>query len=165
MANLLLTCAIRKPSAPLRACPRNDAAGQLSLLPPKTSSGRSRSVPYQHSGKWRAIRVAYLGLWHKDFLGWPSVNAAPVHKDHITDWIAAQTSKGLAFKIVEFKPAAIQVNDDVAVTCYWITYKWLDKDGNGAAHTLRITHTLLRDGKDWHIIGGMSMPEGANAQK
>jgi len=24
---------------------------------------------------------------------------------------------------------------------------------------------LLRDGKDWHIIGGMSMPEGANAQK
>ena len=107
----------------------------------------------------------YLGLWHKDFLGWPSVNAAPVHKDHITDWITAQTSKGLAFKIVEFKPAAIQVNDDVAVTCYWITYKWLDKDGNGAAHTLRITHTLLRDRKDWHIIGGMSMPEGANAQK
>ena len=99
---------------------------------------------------------AYLGLWQKDFLGWPSVNAAPVHKDHITDWITAQTSRGLAFKIVEFKPAAIQVNDDVAVTCYWITYKCLDKNGNGAAHTLRITHTLLRDGKDWHIIGGMS---------
>jgi len=98
----------------------------------------------------------YLGLWHRDFPGWPSVNAAPVHKDHITDWITAQTSRGLAFKIVEFKPAAIQVNDDVAVTCYWITYKCLDKNGNGAAHTLRITHTLLRDGKDWHIIGGMS---------
>src|SRR5437660_12671850 len=96
-----------------------------------------------------------LGLWHRDFPGWPSVNAAPVHKDHITDWITAQTSRGLAFKIVEFKPAAIQVNDDVAVTCYWITYKCLDKNGNGAAHTLRITHTLLREGQDWHIIGGM----------
>jgi type II secretory pathway pseudopilin PulG len=59
---------------------------------------------------------AYLGLWHKDFLGWPSVNAAPVHKDHITDWITAQTSKGLAFKSVEFKPAAIQINGNVAVT-------------------------------------------------
>jgi ketosteroid isomerase-like protein len=108
---------------------------------------------------------AYLGLWHKDFLGWPSVSAAPVHKDHITDWITTQTGKGLTFKSVEFKPAAIQVNGDVAVTCYWITYKWLDKDGNGATRTLRVTHTLLRDGKDWHIIGGMSMPEGANSQK
>jgi ketosteroid isomerase-like protein len=108
---------------------------------------------------------AYLGLWHKDFLGWPSVSAAPVHKDHITDWITTQTGKGLTFKSVEFKPAAIQVNGDVAVTCYWITYKWLDKDGNGATRTLRVTHTLLRDGKDWHIIGEMSMPEGANSQK
>ncbi len=85
---------------------------------------------------------AYLSLWHKDFLGWPSVNAAPVRKDHITDWFTSQTSKGLAFKTAEFKPAAIQVTGDVAVTCYWITYKWVDKDGNGATHTLRITHTL-----------------------
>jgi len=36
----------------------------------------------------------YLGLWHKDFLGWPSTSAAPVDKDHITDWITSQTSKG-----------------------------------------------------------------------
>jgi hypothetical protein len=61
---------------------------------------------------------AYLGLWHKDFLGWPSVNAAPVQKDHITDWITTQTSKGLAFKSVELKPAAIQITGDVGVTCY-----------------------------------------------
>lgn len=108
---------------------------------------------------------AYLGLWHKDFLGWPSVSAAPVRKDHITDWITAQTNRGLAFKIVEFKPAAIQVSGDVAVTCYWITYEWLDKEGNGTAHTTRITHTLFRDGKDWHIIGGMSMPDGGDAKK
>jgi len=47
---------------------------------------------------------AYWGLWHKDFLGWPSVNAAPVHKDHITDRITAETSKGLTFKSVEFRP-------------------------------------------------------------
>ena len=103
---------------------------------------------------------AYLGLWHKAFVGWPSVSAAPVHKDHIADWITAQTSKGLKFKTIEFKPAAIQVDGDVALTYYWIRFQWLDKDGKGATHTLRVTHTLLRDGKDWHIIGGMSMQEG-----
>jgi ketosteroid isomerase-like protein len=109
--------------------------------------------------------TAYLGLWHKDFIGWPWVSAAPVHKDHITDWITTQTSKGLTFKTVEFKPAAIHVSGDVAVTYYWITSKWLDKDGNGAAHTLRVTHTLIRDGKDWRIIGGMSMLEEASPAK
>jgi ketosteroid isomerase-like protein len=114
---------------------------------------------------WRYVQDndlrAYADLWHEDFLGWPSVNAAPVHKDHITDWITSQTTKGLAFKSVAFKPAAIQITGDVAVVCYWITYKWLDKEGAGVAHTLRITHTWLKDRENWHIIGGMSMPEPA----
>jgi ketosteroid isomerase-like protein len=105
--------------------------------------------------------ASYLDLWHKDFLGWPAVNASPVGKDHITDWITSQTAKGLVFKSMEFKPARIQVTGDLAVAYYWITFKWLDKDGNGAAHTLRITHTWLKGGKDWRIIGGMSMPEAA----
>jgi len=112
---------------------------------------------------WRYVQEndlsAYSGLWHKDFLGWPSVSAVPVHKDHITDWITSQTSTGLAFKTGEFKPAAIQVTEDIAVACYWITFKWLDRDGNGAANTIRITHAWLRTGNDWRIIGGMSMPE------
>src|SRR5438132_3044706 len=96
---------------------------------------------------------------------WPSVSAAPVRKDHITDWITSQTSKGLAFKTGEFKPAAIQVTEDVAVACYWITFKWLDKDGNGAANTIRITHVWLRTGNDWRIKGGMSMPEPDTPRK
>ena len=61
---------------------------------------------------WRYVQdnnlSAYSGLWHKDFLGWPLVSPAPVRKDHITDWITSQTSKGLVFKSGEQKPAAIQ---------------------------------------------------------
>ena len=112
---------------------------------------------------WRYVQdndlSAYSNLWHKDFLGWPSVNVAPVRKDHITDWITAQTSKGLAFKTGEFKPAAIHVIGDVAMVCYWITFRWLDKDGRGAAQTVRITHAWQKSANDWRIIGGMSMPE------
>jgi ketosteroid isomerase-like protein len=103
--------------------------------------------------------AAYSNLWHQDFLGWPSVSSAPVRKDHITDWITSKTSKGLRFKIDEFRPAAIQVTGGVAFTCYWISFKWMDKETYGAAHTLRITHAWLRSGKHWRIIGGMSMPE------
>jgi len=109
--------------------------------------------------------AAYSNLWHKTFLGWPSVSSAPVRKDHITDWITSQTSKGLAFKAEELKPAGIQVTGDVAFACYWITFRWVGQDGKGEPHTLRITHAWLRDGKDWRIIGGMSMPEPEKTAK
>ena len=118
---------------------------------------------------WRYVQdndlPAYLAQWHTDFVGWPLTNAAPVHKDHITDWITSQTSKGLTFKSGEFKPASIQMIGDTAVVYYWITCEWLDKDGKGVAHTFRITHMWLKDGKDWQIIGGMSAPEPAASQK
>jgi ketosteroid isomerase-like protein len=112
---------------------------------------------------WRYVQdhdlAAYRNLWHKDFLGWPLVSETPVHKDHITDWITSQTSQGLAFKSIEVRPAAIQVTGDIALTYYWSTYEWLDKNGAGTPRTTRVTHTWIKNGKDWQIIGGMSMPE------
>jgi len=112
---------------------------------------------------WRYVEsndlAAYSNLWHKNFLGWPSVSAAPVRKDHITDWITSETGKGSTFKTQQFKPAAIQVTGDIATACYWITFSWLDKNGKGPAHTVRITHAWLRIGNTWQIIGGMSMAE------
>jgi hypothetical protein len=48
---------------------------------------------------WEYVKVndlqKYRALWHDDFVGWPFVSAAPVQKDHITDWITNNTSKGL----------------------------------------------------------------------
>ena len=118
---------------------------------------------------WRYVEnndlASYSALWHQNFLGWPSISAAPVRKDHITHWITSQTSKGLKFKTNEFKPAAIQVTGDVAFAGYWITFRWLDKDGKGAPYMLRITHAWVRSGKDWQIIGGMSMPEPENVAR
>jgi len=73
--------------------------------------------------------------------------------------------KGLVFKFVEFKPAAIQVTGDVAVACYWTKYKWTDKDGGGVERTVRITHTWIKTGNKWEIIGGMSMAESSTPQK
>lgn len=113
---------------------------------------------------WRYVQnndlSAYLALWNRNFLGWPSVNAAPVHKNNITYWITSETSKGLAFKLIAFKPAAIQVTGNVVVTCYWITFEWVAKSGIPVAkYTLRCIHTWTRSGHTWQIIGGMSMPE------
>ena len=126
------------------------------------ASGDEQTLWNLERAYWRYVEndlAAYSDLWHTDFLGWPSVSSAPVRKDHITDWITSQTSKGFSFKTVAFKPAAIRVTGDVAFVCYWVTFRWVDKAGKGATHTLRITHAWIRSGKDWRIIGGMSMPE------
>ena len=110
------------------------------------------------------LRVVACFQWHKDFLGWPSVSAAPVHKDRITDWITSQTSKGLTFQPGELKPGDVQITGNVTVVCYWMTSKWLTKDGTGEARTIRVTHTWIKHGNDWQIIGGMSAPERAAPQ-
>ena len=137
--------------------------------PPQFSSdsrkvvGDEETIWSRERAYWRYVEhndlALYSDLWHENFLGWPAISSAPVRKDHITDWITSATSKGLAFKLGEFKPGAIQVSGDVAFACYWIAFRWVDTRGTGEAHTLRITHAWLRTGKDWRIIGGMSMPE------
>ena len=148
------------------------------ILPIGTVGASSVARPASESARaiWKLERAywgyvqkndlsEYRSLWHRNFLGWPSVNAAPVHRGHITDWITSKTSRGLTFKMVEFKPAALQVTGDIAVACYWVKFQWLDRDGKGPTYTLRITHTWVRVGNAWKIIGGMSMPETAAASK
>ena len=144
------------------------ALGSDTTIPPQGSKEEQAIWDLEHA-YWRYVEnndlTAYSNLWHTSFLGWPSVSAAPVRKDHITDWISSETRKGSTFKTHQFKPAAIQVTGDIAMACYWINFSWLDKNGKGPAHTVRITHAWLRMGDTWQIIGGMSMAEPESAQK
>ena len=65
----------------------------------------------------------------------------------------------MKFQTIDFKPAAIRVTSDVGMAYYWVAFRWVDKNGNGDAQRLRITHAWRKDAKGWRIIGGMSMPE------
>jgi ketosteroid isomerase-like protein len=155
---------------PIIACLLTGAfAASIAGSPAPQAAADERAIWDLERAYWRYVEAndlgSYRNLWHEAFLGWPSVSPAPVHKDHITDWITSQTSKGLAFKSGELKPAGIQVTGDVVVVFYWMTYGWVDKQGQGELRTIRITHTWLRSGKKWQIIGGMSMPESAGPRR
>ena len=101
----------------------------------------------------------YRGLWHENFVGWPFVSSAPVRKDHITDWITANTSKGIKLKWYSIEQLAIQVTGDVALNYYRIKTTWANREGAEVrTDALRITHTWLRTHDTWQIIGGMSAP-------
>ena len=106
--------------------------------------------------------VNYRSLWHENFVGWPSMSSQPAHKDHITDWVAAQTVKGNHMQWFSLEPAASQATENLVVTHYWITSRWADKAGKGEPETSRITHTWIKTPAGWQIISGMSSPVPAN---
>jgi len=108
----------------------------------------------------KALNLAsYRDLWHPNFVGWPYVSPQPVRKDHITDWITDNTAKGLHLESYSLKRGDSQATANLLVIHYWVTTLWADKDNRGEPHTLRITHTWIRNAQGWRIIGGMSAPE------
>jgi ketosteroid isomerase-like protein len=126
------------------------------------SSGEDAVWKLEHS-YWDFVKAqdltSYHALWHPDFVGWPSVSAQPVRKDHITDWITSNAAKGLHLALYSLKPADSQATGQLVVVHYWITFAWQDQSGSGEPHTLRVTHTWVKTDKGWQIIGGMSSPE------
>src|SRR5207244_9606700 len=74
----------------------------------------------------------YRALWHEDFVGWPLVSSAPVRKDHITDWITSNTSKGVKLQSYSIEQLVIQVTGDVAIDHYRIKATWANREGANA---------------------------------
>lgn len=107
----------------------------------------------------------YRALWHQNFVGWPFVSPAPVRKDHITDWITANTSKGIRLQSYSIEPLVIQVTGDIAINYYRIKAVWTNSAGAEVkTDRMRITHTWLRTYGIWQIIGGMSSPVDEHAR-
>jgi ketosteroid isomerase-like protein len=107
----------------------------------------------------------YRALWHEDFVGWPLVSSAPVRKNHITDWITANTSKGIKLQSYSIEQLAIQVTGDIAINHYRIKANCATSDkAEARSGALRITHTWIRTHGTWQIIGGMSAPVNAEGK-
>ena len=107
----------------------------------------------------------YRALWHEDFVGWPFVSSAPVRKDHITDWITSNTSKGVRLQSYSIEELAIHVTGDVAINHYRIRANWANNEETEVrTDALRITHTWIRTHDTWQILGGMSAPVNEKGQ-
>jgi ketosteroid isomerase-like protein len=115
---------------------------------------------------WRYVQTKdlehYRTLWHSDFLGWPLTNPEPVHKEHITDWIAAHTSIGETLKSYDLERLAAQATGNHVTVAYRIRMTWVGKDGADKPSTIRVIHTWLKDpGGRWQIISGMAASPNA----
>jgi len=95
----------------------------------------------------------YLSLLHEDFLGWASSLELPGDKKASREFVQKFWTQIKLFAF-EMKPTAIKIIDDVAVVHYFLI--WKDKDGNQVGSRYRITHTWMKQGGKWQVIGGMS---------
>lgn len=112
---------------------------------------------------WEYVKAldvpGYKSLWHKDFVGWPSTATAPMGKDHIGDWVEENRVGQEKLQCYNLEHAGFTQAGDVAVAYYYLTEHWLDKSGmteKGQPRTIKVTHTWLRMGDSWQIIGGMA---------
>lgn len=118
---------------------------------------------------WEYVKVndleKYRALWHDDFVAWPPMSSAPVRRDHLTDWLTNNISKGIKLQSFSIEQLAIQVIRDVGIVHYRIKMVW---SGPGATESntqsLRVTHTWLRTNGSWQIIGGMGSPVNADGK-
>src|SRR3954470_7847267 len=86
----------------------------------------------------------YRALWHENFLGWPFVSPAPVRKDHITDWITANTSKNITLQAYSIEQLAIQVTGDLAMDYYRVKATLANSTGAELkTDRIRITHAWI----------------------
>jgi ketosteroid isomerase-like protein len=107
----------------------------------------------------------YRALWHEDFLGWPFVSSEPMGKNHITDWITMNTSKGLRLQSYSIEQLAVRVTGDIAINYYRIKANWATGEtAKVRTDALRITHTWIRTHGTWQILDGMSAPANEKGQ-
>lgn len=110
---------------------------------------------------WRFVSAgnvdSYVKLWHDDFVGWPCFEWNPARKEDIGKWVRDIRDNGWKLTY-QLKPLEIQAfKDDIVVVHYAAEYVYDYGDGtrSGAGLWRKFTHTWMRTGDGWQIVGGM----------
>lgn len=110
---------------------------------------------------WSDVKASnadhYASLWHQAFLGWPRDRDRPIGKKELTEGAQKKMTEGHVVSY-EFLSKAVTAVGNVGVTQYSVKVTRTVKDGATETYTSRVTHTWMRRGKIWEILGGMSSP-------
>ncbi len=94
-------------------------------------------------------------LLHRDFLGWPRELESPSDRSEASRFLKDNFPEPLQLSF-ELDRAGIRVSGDAAITHYIVRISEKGGFGERQVQAVRITHTWIRDGADWKILGGMS---------
>lgn len=107
------------------------------------------------SGFRDAAHDKVIPMWHEQFLGWPANRTRPADKQAVVAYLKRYAAVHGTWSF-EIKKAGIHIHKDVAIT-HFILHRTVDSDaGMETRRSTRVTHTWIREGSQWKILGGMS---------
>jgi ketosteroid isomerase-like protein len=96
-----------------------------------------------------------LALLHEQFLGWPDPEEWPTTKKKVARFLQDKYPTPADWDFV-IDQAGIQIHGNVGITQYVLVLTGKDKEGTIKKKVTRITHTWVKEGSEWKILGGMS---------
>ena len=104
---------------------------------------------------YKADYEAVLAIVHSQFLGWPGTVPQPIDKEGSARFMKQliSTPTSCTFTI---ERGGIRVLGEVALTQYVIHVNCNDTAAVAKAQSSRITHTWVKEGESWKLLGGMS---------
>lgn len=144
---------------------------QTAVSAPAPSPPESQSLSEVWSREadyWRFVKAgdvdSYVSLWHERFIGWPCGQDHPKRKASIGAWVQEVRDKRITVAS-DFTQEGAQDFGKVVVVHYRFTRVDTYPDGHveGLGKQSKITHTWMKVGDTWQIIGGMcgTLPDSA----
>ena len=96
-----------------------------------------------------------LALLHDQFLGWPDPEERPTTKKRVAGFLQDKYPTPANWDFV-IEQAGIQIHGNVVITQYVLVLMGKDEEGTIKKKATRITHTWIKEGSEWRILGGMS---------
>lgn len=139
-----------------------------STASPAPESNSVAQVWDREADYWRFVKEGdvenYVSLWHDSFIGWPCGQEHPKRKASIGDWVREVRDKQIKVDSNLTREGAEDFGN-VVVVHYRFTRVDTYPDGKveGKGKESKITHTWMKVGDEWLIIGGMcgSLPDSA----
>jgi len=99
---------------------------------------------------------AYKSLFHDKFIGWPCEQEHPQRKAGVGKWVRKVRDQKIEVTSEVTREGAEDFGD-IVVVHYRVTEVDTYPDGHteGVGEEFKITHTWMRTGDTWQIIGGM----------
>jgi len=100
---------------------------------------------------------SYKNLWDPNSVAWRDEGFFLLGRDSAIGWVKDNQARGFHLEEFALGSAEIRITGNVAVTYYNVTSLWVDEVGRGKPRNSRFTHTWIRAGNIWRIVGEMAL--------
>ncbi len=104
---------------------------------------------------YKANYEGVLAIVHSQFLGWPGAVPQPIDREESARFMKQLVPKPTSCTL-KIERGGIRLLGEVALTQYTIHVKCSDTAGVGKTQSSRITHSWVKEGACWKLLGGMS---------